>query len=985
MRNSILSIFLICALGAFSQNVRLSVQTGHSSTINKVIFSPDDQLVVTAGADHKIVVWDIVTGKQYGVFLGHKKSVTDIAFSHDGKQLYSVSTDSTLKIWDFNSETLIKSIPLEQPIGSMTLDEKNDRLIMGGKRICTFDIETENCTQMEFRSKELFTSICLSEDGNLLAVGGEDEKFMYLIDLKNVELIKKFVTSVKDINIEQNEKLLFTTTDGRLVEYTLKTRKRNMITSDWMLNSINALETNDQTIYACNNIGEVYMLNRDKKWKSVGKFKMKRGKVNDITTSHDGKFLAAAGENRTVVIWDLETNKVTKSLKGTVEQINDIEFSRDGSEIIIAYNDGTVRLSNLISNQTLVNSLRPKSDILSTFSSYAVQRIEHLGFDTITFSCLFKINSLVYEGVFDQIEKYHLTWDLNNNLLSFDKVKKDKLIKQYIKDLKVQKFHDEDYFLDKTLMVDKNDSIHIEAKIERATLLIKDLKTNKIIHTIETGHSDKVTSVAINPIYNYVATASWDGMIRFWDIETGDLLTVYGAFGNGQFVYLDRSGYYFASKDALDYIGFKLDNKLYSFEQFDLKYNRPDIIAKSLPYFNETYVTAYYGAYKKRLKKLGLKEKDVGITTDLPDLEVEDEVKEIERIEFLELTIKCEDKASELDKLHIRVNGVPEFGRFGKQLAGNKYEKSFKIALNPGTNYVQVYVTNVKGVSSYKKTIEIESHQKVDKPDLYLITLGVSKFEQSQYDLKYARKDAEDIISFFKGTKLQFKKIHTKKLVDDEVTIENVEELKNFASHSKSNDVFIFFAAGHGVLDVDLDYYFASYDMDFMKPQERGIPYDLFEQILDESKSRKKVMFLDACHSGEIDKDEVVENVVSDEEEGDLTFRGSTRSVSNKYDINSFELSRSLFADMRLNNGSTVVSSAGGAEFAIEGDEWNNGVFTFCMLKGLRDGEADLNNDKVIMLSELQKFVQNEVIKISKGRQTPTSRVENLNNDFRLK
>jgi hypothetical protein len=125
--------------------------------------------------------------------------------------------------------------------------------------------------------------------------------------------------------------------------------------------------------------------------------------------------------------------------------------------------------------------------------------------------------------------------------------------------------------------------------------------------------------------------------------------------------------------------------------------------------------------------------------------------------------------------------------------------------------------------------------------------------------------------------------------------------------------------------------------------------------------------------------------VITNEDEGELIFRGNTRTVSNKYDINSFDLSKSLFADMRLNNGSTVVSSAGGAEFAIEGDEWNNGVFTFCLLKGLKDKEADLNKDKVIMLSELQKFIQLEVVKISQGLQTPTSRVENINNDFRLR
>ena len=205
----------------------------------------------------------------------------------------------------------------------------------------------------------------------------------------------------------------------------------------------------------------------------------------------------------------------------------------------------------------------------------------------------------------------------------------------------------------------------------------------------------------------------------------------------------------------------KLDKKLYSFEQFDLKYNRPDIVAKSLPYFNETYITAYYGAYKKRLNKLGLKEEDVDISTDLPVLNITNKTTKEDKKEYLDITIKCTDKMVPLDRLHVRVNGVPEYGRFGKKLSGNSHNESCKLLLNPGTNNVQIYVTNEKGIASYTESFEIESHQKKHKSDLYLITVGVSKFEQSQYDLKYARKDAEDIISFFNESKLtQFRKVH---------------------------------------------------------------------------------------------------------------------------------------------------------------------------------------------------------------------------------
>ncbi len=95
-----------------------------------------------------------------------------------------------------------------------------------------------------------------------------------------------------------------------------------------------------------------------------------------------------------------------------------------------------------------------------------------------------------------------------------------------------------------------------------------------------------------------------------------------------------------------------------------------------------------------------------------------------------------------------------------------------------------------------------------------------------------------------------------------------------------------------------------------------------------------------------------------------------------------FELSKTLFADMRVNNGSTVVSSAGGAEYALEGDKWKNGVFTFSLLQALQSNNADLNKDGVLMLSELQSFLFKNVYHLTEGKQNPTSRIENLRYDF---
>ena len=79
-----------------------------------------------------------------------------------------------------------------------------------------------------------------------------------------------------------------------------------------------------------------------------------------------------------------------------------------------------------------------------------------------------------------------------------------------------------------------------------------------------------------------------------------------------------------------------------------------------------------------------------------------------------------------------------------------------------------------------------------------------------------------------------------------------------------------------------------------------------------------------------------------------------------------------------------IISSAGGMEYAMEGGEWNNGVFTYCFINGIKNKEADLNGDGKVMLSEMNGFVREKVFSLTGGRQQPTNRAEVLESDWRL-
>ena len=185
---------------------------------------------------------------------------------------------------------------------------------------------------------------------------------------------------------------------------------------------------------------------------------------------------------------------------------------------------------------------------------------------------------------------------------------------------------------------------------------------------------------------------------------------------------------------------------------------------------------------------------------------------------------------------------------------------------------------------------------------------------------------------------------------------------------------------GHGLIDTSLNFYFATYDVNFNAPAEKGLSYSDISSLLDEIPARKKMILMDACHSGPIDKENSYERVLDTSADG--TRRGLVLKQSNKEESNfllgnTFRLMQTLFSDISENNGSLIIAAAGGDEVAFENNYWKNGVFTYCVRKALEEKRADLNKDGEIEVDELKKYVTEQVEKLTKGKQKPTSRQDN--------
>jgi WD40 repeat protein len=521
------------------------------------------------------------------------------------------------------------------------------------------------------------------------------------------------------------------------------------------------------------------------------------------------------------------------------------------------------------------------------------------------------------------------------------------------------------------------------------------------------GHTAVVKTLQFSPNSRLLFSGGSDGAVRIWDLQAGKELVSLIALGREDFVAVTPDQFYRASKTRIKGVAFRVKDQLYPFEQFDLRFNRPDVVLTRLGMAPKDLVQSYRFAYERRLKKMGLTEQMLGSDFHLPTVELSttDVPVSIDAATFT-LRVKARDDKYTLDRFNVFVNDIPIYGTAGLPLPNTgvqTHEQDIQVPLVPGRNKIQVSVLNQQGVESLKQTVYTTSTAEGAPPDVYVVAIGVSEYKDKTYNLRYAAKDANDLLNAYKAIEQRPEnksKVYVLDLTNQKATRPEILKAKDWLKQSKITDLVVVFAAGHGMTDEQSNYYFGTHDIDPNHPATNGLPYEEFENLLDGIPALQKVLLLDTCFSGEIEKDQAVivaqaetvssgtvkmrsfkaargVTVVADTSEPS---QGTTSTPSLSTEMVKFQ--QDWFADLRRGTGAAVISSSSGNEYSLEGEQWKNGVFTYALLNGLKNRGADTNKDQTVTVSELQGYVIDQVRKLTEGGQNPTVRRENLEYDF---
>ena len=516
---------------------------------------------------------------------------------------------------------------------------------------------------------------------------------------------------------------------------------------------------------------------------------------------------------------------------------------------------------------------------------------------------------------------------------------------------------------------------HIFAIYEEDVTVIS--KEGKLIARLK-GHQNNVVSAMFIPGINKFLTVGEDNTARAWD-PGGELLYTYLLLGKDlQFTSIP-SGEYMANPEAARQLHFiSEDLNVISFDQLDVKYNRPDLVLKKLDPSNTALISSYYNAWQKRLKKLGMDSNRLNAHFTLPQLEIQDrdQVKFEQAGDEIVLKFRGSDSVESLQQFNVWVNESPLFGTAGLRISGKRmeFDTSISIRLSPGMNYIEASVSNAAGGESYKQPLELNCLKPVAGSRVYFLGFGVDTYDDPKYNLLYSINDIRGMAAALRD------KIGDQLVVDtffnEKFTVSTLNSLKKKLQSRDINDKVIVAYSGHGLLSRDFDYYLSTSSTHFEEPEKGGIAYEKLEELFDRIPPRQKLLLIDACHSGEVDKEELtrIDSLSKGLIKGlkPVAYKDGNLGLKN-----SFELMQSLFVNVGRSTGATIISAAAGTQFALEKNELKNGVFTYSILELMA-------REKTASINQLKKWVSSRVVELTNGLQRPTFRNENRVVDWKV-
>lgn len=481
------------------------------------------------------------------------------------------------------------------------------------------------------------------------------------------------------------------------------------------------------------------------------------------------------------------------------------------------------------------------------------------------------------------------------------------------------------------------------------------------------GHTEIVYAMAASADSQLLATGGADQTVRLWNIKTGELIVSMLHTTDGEWVMWTEQGYYAASPNGDKLVGWQLNQgpdkeaRFVTARQLKEQLLSPEIIRRAI----------ILGSAKKAIDQLRKSGKSLNalLSVEPPNFEIASpsDGAAVSR-STVTLTLSIPTGAARPTKIeaiaNIRNVTPPDFA-----IGSEGSEVSLSVPLRAGDNKLRIIAYNDAGYATERQiSISNLTDGKPENPGkLYVVAIGVNDYPKlpknctgpgGTCDLKFAVKDARAFHdSIVKTVAPRYEAVRSlllvngaKKPVTETSSIETAgrqtiaeeepltgtiqQKVKDFLASTTVDDMTVFFLAGHGV-NIGEDYYFlptnASMHGESEFDQESLVSWRAIQKMLHSARGTR-LMFLDTCHSGN------AYNARLEKDGGDANI--------------------------------IVFSATKANSISKEFDHIEHGAFTYSMLNGLQ-GKADYDKNQTVEFFEFGSYTSSEVKRLTKNAQTP--------------
>jgi hypothetical protein len=281
--------------------------------------------------------------------------------------------------------------------------------------------------------------------------------------------------------------------------------------------------------------------------------------------------------------------------------------------------------------------------------------------------------------------------------------------------------------------------------------------------------------------------------------------------------------------------------------------------------------------------------------------------------------------------------------------------------------------TKDNSFSSRGVVIEISDihNQTSLKPSIHAIMIGIDQYKDESLQLNYAAKDANDLHAALKlAAQNYFNVDDTNRVFFYNLTLSNVGKtgtenirgltpdrgnimntLQEIKRISKPEDIVLLFFAGHGEI-VDKEQLLLL-TTESTRDNFQGIKMNELLTLMNEIPAGKRILILDACHSGA-----AINNL-------DMAY------YSGKRDVKDLERASQRLKELdKLANqsGFAIITASSSDQKALELPQFEHGLLTYSLLSALVRNKSALNAENQLVLEKWFITAEEEMKKLNKNQ-----------------